>query len=61
MDKFMSKFFGYALLGLVSIMIIWQFAWYAVIGIIIFGAIYYGFKRAGNSLSSVFKKKEKKS
>ena len=57
----MSKLFMYALLGLVVFIMIWQFAWYATIGIIIFGIIYLAFKRAGKGLSNIFKKKEKKS
>jgi len=44
MNNLLFKLCGYALLGIVAIFIIWRFAWYAAIGLIIFGFFYFGFK-----------------
>lgn len=53
MDKFLFKLCAYALLGIVAMLIIWRFAWYATIGLIVFGFFYFGLR----SIRNKFKRK----
>lgn len=45
MYKFMFKLCAYALLGIVAAFVIWKFSFYFMIGLVVFGLLYFGYRR----------------